>query len=78
MKRSKIKKEKYIHSRDDQKSAVGKISDAVSPVINEMDGKPISGGGYTHNTHTHTHTQTPIENSNASQNRNLPGVTPII
>ena len=55
MKRSKIKKEKYIHSRDDQKSAVGKISDAVSPVINEMDGKPISGRGYTHNTHTHTH-----------------------
>ena len=56
MKRSKIKKEKYIHSRDDQKSAVGKISDAVSPVINEMDGKPVSGRGYTHNTHTHTHT----------------------
>ena len=35
-----------MNFRDHQNSAANKIVDTGSPVITEMDGKPISGRGY--------------------------------
>ena len=40
------KKKKYINFCDPQNSAANKRSDTGSPVITEMDGKPIYGRGY--------------------------------
>ena len=42
---SKIKK-KYINFRNHRNSALSIVADTSSPVITEMDGKPISGRGY--------------------------------
>ena len=45
LKQSKIK-EKYINFRDHRNSAIDIVADTSSPLITEMDGKPISGRGY--------------------------------
>ena len=39
-------KKKYINFRDHRNSALDIVADTSSPVITEMDGKPISGRGY--------------------------------
>ena len=40
------KKKKYINFRDHRNSAIDIVADTSSPLVTDMDGKPISGRGY--------------------------------
>ena len=45
-KTEEIYKKKYINLHDQRNSAIDIVADTSSPLITEMDGKPISGRGY--------------------------------